>query len=271
MNLSAPGDASPPHALLLRRSAQLWYATAAIGQLAFIWFILARYWRSTLAGDIAAWNDKPLITGYVAGDVAGNLMFAVHVLLAAIVTLGGLLQLVPWLRTRTPALHRWNGRVFLVTAFMMALGGLWLVWVRGTRLSWIAAVPLTLDALLILVFGALAWHSARHRRFEAHRRWALRTFIVANGVWFLRVAMMAWVVLNQGPRGLTDDMSGPVDLALQFGCYLLPLGVLELYLRALRSANATSHRVVAGLVALMTLVMATGIFGTITLMWWSYL
>jgi hypothetical protein len=271
MSPSIPYSHPPsPGAALLLRSAQLWYATAALGQLAFIWFIVAHYWRSTLVGELAAWNDKPLITGYVAGDLAGNLMFAVHVLLAAIVTLGGLLQLVPRVRLRLPALHRWNGRVFLVTAFMMALGGLWLVWVRGTRLSLLAAVPLTLDALLMLAFGAIAWRCARDRRFEVHRRWALRTFIVANGVWFLRVAMMAWVVLNQGPRGLTSDMSGPVDLALQFGCYLVPLGVLELYLRAQRSTNATTRRAVAALVMLMTAVMATGIFGTIALMWWPY-
>jgi hypothetical protein len=50
----------------------------------------------------------------------------------------------------------------------------------------------------------------------------------------------------------------------------LPLGVLELYLRAQRSTNATNRRAVAALVMLMTAVMATGIFGTIALMWWPY-
>jgi hypothetical protein len=258
-------------AVLLLRSAQLWYLTAALGQLAFVWFIVAHYWRSTLAGDLAAWNDKSLIKGYVAGDTGGNLMFAVHVLLAAGMTLGGLLQLVPQVRSRIPAVHRWNGRLFLLTAFVLALGGLWLVWGRATWLSLVSTVPLTINALLILAFGAMAWRCARHRRFEAHRRWALRTFMVANGVWFLRVAMMGWVVLNQGPRGLTSDMSGPIDLMLQFGCYLLPLGVLELYLRAQRAATVTMRRAVAALIVLMTAVMAAGIFGTVALMWWPYM
>lgn len=260
-----------PGALPLVRAAQLWFITAALGQLAFVWFILAHYWRTTLAGDLAAWNDKPLIKGYVAGDTGGNLMFAAHVLLAAIMTLGGLLQLVPQVRSRIPALHRWNGRVFLVTAFVLALGGLWLVWGRGTWLSLVATVPITLNALLILVFGAMAWRRARERRFDAHRRWALRTFMVANGVWFLRVAMMGWVVLNQGPRGLTNDMSGPVDLMLQFGCYLVPLGVLELYFRAQRTGSLAMRRAVAALIVLMTVVMAAGIFGTVALMWGPYM
>jgi len=269
--MSASTLARPPGALLLLRSSQLWYLTAALGQLAFVWFIVAHYWRSTLAGDLAAWNDKPLIKGYVAGDTGGNLVFAVHVLLAAIMTLGGLLQLLPQVRSRIPALHRWNGRVFLATAFVLALGGLWLVWGRATWLSLVSTVPLTINALLILAFGGIAWRCARDRRFEAHRRWALRTFMVANGVWFLRVAMMGWVVLNQGPRGLTGDMSGPIDLMLQFGCYLLPLGVLELYFRAQRAATATLRRAVVALIVLMTAVMAAGIFGTVALMWGPYM
>jgi hypothetical protein len=168
-------------------------------------------------------------------------------------------------------LHRWNGRLFLVTACVLALGGLWLVWGRGTWLSRVSALPLTIDALLILTFGAMAWRRARERKFEAHRRWALRSFMAANGVWFLRVAMMGWVILNRGPRGLTPDMSGPVDLLLQFGCYLLPLGVLELYFRAQRATSAAGIRVVAALIVLMTLIMAVGIFGTVALMWRPYL
>lgn len=271
MSLSALGRPQPPGALLLLRCSRLWYMTAALGQLAFVWFIVAHYWRSTLTGDLAAWNDKPLIKGYVAGDTGGNLMFAVHVLLAAIMTLGGLLQLLPQVRSRIPALHRWNGRLFLATAFVLALGGLWLVWVRATWLSLASTVPLTINALLILAFGAMAWRYARDHRFEVHRRWALRTFMVANGVWFLRVAMMGWVILNRGPRGLTGDMSGPIDLLLQFGCYLVPLGVLELYFMAQRATAAPIRRMVAALIVLMTAVMAAGIFGTVWLMWLPYM
>ncbi len=178
---------------------------------------------------------------------------------------------MPQIRTRIPALHRWNGRVFLVIAFVLALGGLWLVWGRGTWLSLASTVPLSINAALILAFGGMAWRCARDRRFDAHRRWALRTFMVANGVWFLRVSMMGWVILNRGPRGLTGDMSGPIDLLLQFGCYLIPLGVLELYFRAQRASTVTIRRAVAALIVLMTPVMAAGIFGTVALMWGPYM
>jgi hypothetical protein len=268
--MSIPATPSRAPFPWLLRAGQLWFLTACAGQLAFIWFILAHYWRLTLTGHFAGWNDKPLIKGYVAGDSAGNAMFAAHVLLAAVMTLGGLLQLWPALRKRWPGLHRWNGRLFVALAVALALGGLWLVWVRHTWLSMPATVPLTLNALLILAFSALAVGHARARRLTEHRRWALRLFMVANGVWLLRVAMMAWVILG-GRSTLSQDMSGPVDLALQFGCYLIPLAVLELYLRAQEHGSASRQRRVALLVMAMTAIMAVGIAGTVAFMWGPYM
>ena len=46
---------------LPRRSAFIWLLTAAVGQAAFVWMILAHYGRKTLSGDLAGWNDKPLM------------------------------------------------------------------------------------------------------------------------------------------------------------------------------------------------------------------
>jgi hypothetical protein len=56
-----------------------------------------------------------------------------HVLAGAVLSAGGLLQLLPWLRRRMPGWHRWNGRVFLVLALAGTLSGLFLTWVRGSR------------------------------------------------------------------------------------------------------------------------------------------
>ncbi|MEE4109048.1 MAG: hypothetical protein V2I24_06855, partial [Halieaceae bacterium] len=45
----------------LRRSALAWFAMAAVGQLAFVYFIVAYYGTRTAAGNYAGWDDKPLI------------------------------------------------------------------------------------------------------------------------------------------------------------------------------------------------------------------
>lgn len=251
----------------LRLTGVIWFIAAAIGQAAFIYFILAFYTPRTLSGDYAAWNDKLLIDGHIEGDGLGNVMFAAHVFGAALMTFGGLLQLVPQVRARLPALHRWNGRLFVIAACGLALGGLWLTWGRGTYLSLISAVAVSLNGVLILWFTIAALRLAIQRRFDDHRRWAMRAFIAVNGVWFLRVGMMAWVIGNQGPVGMNRQMSGPADIMLIFGCYLIPLAVLEVYFAAQRSASEAAKWCAGGLVLAMTGVMGLGIFGAVTLMW----
>jgi len=258
-------------ARVLRYAGILWFLVAAFGQAAFIWFILAFYGTRTAAGNFAGWNDKPLIDGYIEGDPAGNLVFAAHVLLASVVTFAGLMQLVPPLRRRFPNWHRWTGRTFLVIAGFMALSGLWLSLVRGTSLSAVSDVAITINGLLILVFAGLAWRHAVKRRFERHRIWAMRTFMVVSGVWFLRVGLMGWVVVNQGPVGMTKDLSGPADIVLVFGSYLIPLALLELYFRAGRSSSVVLKAIAAALVVVAAAFTAAGVFGTIAFMWWPHL
>ncbi|WP_447765013.1 DUF2306 domain-containing protein [Sphingopyxis panaciterrae] len=254
----------------LGRSAVFCYLTIAAGQLLFTAFILLYYYPSALSGDFAAWNNKPLIKGFVAGDTAGNLFFAVHVLMAAVITLGGLVQLVPAIRGRRPAIHRWNGRVYLLSALALALGGLWMTWGRGTWLNYIGAIGITLDALLILAFAALAWRAARERRFVDHRRWAIRLFAVASAVWFMRVGYMAWG-LATGGAGIGKAMDGPFDLFLAFANSLLPLAIAELYLRAGAHGTAAAKKGVAALLGLCGLVILAGSAGAWMVMWGPYI
>lgn len=268
-------QSSPPAAgaaaKALRWAGLVWFLVAAFGQAAFIGFILAFYGTRTAAGNFAGWNDKPLIDGYIEGDSAGNLVFAAHVLLASVVTFAGLMQLLPPLRRRFPAWHRWTGRTFLVIACFMALSGFWLSIVRGTSLSAVSSVAIVIDGLLILVFAGLAWRHAVKRRFERHRIWAMRTFMVVSGVWFLRVGLMGWVVVNGGPVGMTKNLSGPADIVLTFGSYLIPLALLELYFRAGRGANAALKFAAAVVVLAAAVFTAVGVFGTIAFMWGPYL
>jgi len=251
-------------------SGRAWFVTAAAGQLAFVAFILAFYGPSTLSGDFAAWNEKPLIDGHIEGDRAGNFMFAAHVFLAAIMTTAGLMQLTPQIRMRAPAFHRFTGRVFLITACILALGGLWLGWIRETRLSMVSLYAISFNALLILAFAAFTLYYAIRRQIAAHQRWAMRLFMVANGVWFLRIAIMAWVILARGPVGMNRTLSGPMDIVMVFGCYLIPLALYELYRSASGSSNMTFRIAVALLVFIAAGVTAVGVFGTVAFMWFPY-
>jgi hypothetical protein len=256
----------------LKAASIFWFLTAVAGQWLFAAYILSLYGWPTVTGHFEGWNrNTGLFNGHVAGDTTGNLMFASHMMGAALITLAGTLQLVPQIRRHALTFHRWTGRAYLVAAVIMALGGLYLVWVRGGYFHIPGALAITLDAVLILVFGAMTLRQALARNIAAHQRWALRLFMVVSGVWFLRVGLMGWIVINQGPVGMTGNMDGWFDLFAVYGNYLVPLAILEVYLRAKASRSQVQKYAAAGLVTVATLIMAVGIFGAYMFLWKAYL
>ena len=258
--------------LVLAASARLWFVTALIGQWAFLYYIAAFYDAATLRGDFAAWsNNRLLLKGYIPGDTAGNLAFAIHVLLAAVVTFGGALQLIPQIRARLLSVHRWNGRLFLLTAVAGAISGLYMIWVRGSRANFTAGFATSLDAALIIGFGVLAWRAARASDIATHRRWALRTYIVSNGVWFQRVGIFGWMVYHQAAVGMTKQFDGWFDLSWAFGCYLFPLAVLELYLCVKETAGSRGRYVMAASILFLTALMGFGIYAAYMFVWRPFL
>ncbi len=246
--------------------ARAWYASAAIGQAAFVLFILAFYYPATLSGNFVHWNSKDIITGYVAGDNLGNAAFAGHVLVAATMISGGLLQLIPQLRQKWPAFHRWNGRIFLLSAILMVGGGLWMVWVRGTYLNLTGAIGISFNALLVGTTAIMAGITAWRRDFRNHRRWALRLFVLANAVWFMRIGYMIWGIGAMG-AGIGNRMDGPFDYFLAFGNSLVPLLLMEGYLRAGENGSATSRRVMGVTLSICALLTLAGSVAAWFIMW----
>ena len=257
-------------ALWLQRSAKLWFAATGLGQSLFIAFIIAFYYRSTLGGNFAAWDNKPIIEGYVEGDRYGNLAFAAHVLMAAIMITAGLLQLLPGIRNRWPKLHRWSGRIFMVSALLLATGGLWLVWIRGTYMNLVGAFGISMNAALIIWFACMAWSSAVQRRFASHRQWALRLFVVANAVWYMRLGYMVWGISTKG-AGIGDSMDGPFDYFLAFGNSLVPLAMMEAYLRIAKSHSNGLRFSYALLLLVASVVTLGGSLAAWFVMWSPYI
>ncbi len=252
----------------LKLAAQFWFLVAVAGQWIFVLYVALVYGRSAMQGDFAAWN-KVLPNGHVPGDTIGNVAIGVHLLLAVVIMAGGPLQLVPWIRRRFPVFHRWTGRVYIPAVVLTALAGLFMVWGRPitSGLS-IQAFGISLDAVLIVVFAALALRHALARNLKTHRQWALRLFMVVNGVWFFRVGLMFWIAVNGGPAGFDPKtFTGPFLDVWSFGDYLLPLAVLELYLRTKESAGTRARFAMAATLILLTLAMGAGIVVATVGMW----
>lgn len=254
----------------LRGSAACWFVVAALGQLLFASYVVIFYGRAAVQGHPEIWN-KVLQAGYVPGDTVGNLVLASHLLFGAAITLAGTLQPVPQIRRRWPRFHRWNGRFFLVASAIAASGGLIIIWTRATGGDLSQHIAISINALFILFCVGAAWQRAVTRRFDAHREWALRLWLAANGGWFFRIGLMAWIVANRGPAGFDPKtFTGPFITFLSFAQYLLPLAVLQLYFVAQRRGTAL-HWVATSVLCAATLLTLGGTAAAAALLWLPHL
>jgi uncharacterized membrane protein len=259
----------PSSAWAIEAAGTAWFLVAVLGQWIFVAYIVAYYGGALVAGDYDKWG-KFLTHGLVPGDHLGNLALAMHLGTAALITGLGPLQLVPQIRAHWPRLHRWTGRVYLSTVLLVSSSALYLVWVRNERApgDLVQHLGISLDASLILLCGALALRAALTRRFAAHRRWATRLYLVVSGVWFFRVGLMFWLIVNQGPVGFDPKtFQGPFLDFLSFAESLLPLVVFELYWRAREHGGLVARAAVTVGVVALTAAMATGIFGAFMELW----
>ncbi|HEU0121747.1 MAG TPA: DUF2306 domain-containing protein [Bryobacteraceae bacterium] len=251
----------------LRWAAVSWTATAVASQLFFAFYVALYYGTTAARGNIADWN-KAMPHGYVAGDFMGNLVVAAHLLSAVVIILGGALQLSPQVRRRAPRFHRWGGRVYIAAAFAVSLGGLFMVWTRGAVGGMPQHLSISVNAGLILLCAAQALRYARLRRFDLHRRWALRLFLVAGGVWFFRIGLMLWLAIHQGPAGFDPKtFQGPFLTFLGIAQYVLPLLTLELYLYARDRGGPPFRAAMAAGLAMLTLATACGSAVAVMGMW----
>lgn len=163
---------------------------------------------------------------------SANIAIFGHMIFGAIITLLAPLQLVPVLRQRFPALHRWSGRVLVSAALATALGGLVYMALRGT----VGGPPMT---LAFSIYGGLvAWcavetiRAARARRWSDHRDWAVRLFFLCIASLLYRVHYGLWFTFMGEAAGdyVQDDFLGAFDLFNIWAFYLPYLLIVEIVL-----------------------------------------
>lgn len=249
----------------LKTAARFWFAVTVVGQVVFAFTVASFYSLTALRGDYHKWK---FTNGYVPGLSIGNSAVIMHVASAAFVMLAGAVQLVPQIRNRFPAFHRWNGRIYMLTAVTLSVAGLYMTWFRGSVGDLSVHLGSTLGAVLIWLCGGMALHYALARDFKTHRRWALRFFLVVSGSWFFRIGFFLSFLVFKGPFGFDPvTFRGPFLTFMTFAQYLIPLAVLEIYLRTRDRAGALQRTATAGMLFAVTLVMVAGLFAVAMTQW----
>jgi uncharacterized membrane protein len=249
----------------LKVATRFWFVVAVIGQLVFAFAVASFYGLTALRGDYHGWK---ISNGYIPGVTKGNLAVVVHLISAVIVMLAGAVQLVPQVRNRFPVFHRWNGRIYMLTAVALSLAGLYMQWIRGSVGDLPQHIGSAVNATLIWLCAALALRYAMARDFKTHRRWALRLFMVVSASWFYRLAFFLTLVVFKGPVGFDPStFTGPFPTFMSFAQYLFPLAVLEIYLRAQDHPGALRRMATAAMLFVLTLAMGAGILAVTVAIW----
>jgi Predicted membrane protein (DUF2306)/Tetratricopeptide repeat len=248
--------------MALKAAARFWFVVVVLGQLIFAFSVASFYGVTAAQGNWRQWN-KTMTHGYDAAHPIGNLVVAIHLSAAVIIMLSGTLQLIPLIQRRAPKLHRWNGRLYMLTAFAVSLAGLYMMWFRGTVGGLLTHLGQSLDAFLIMGCAVMALRYALARNFKTHRRWALRLFLAVSASLFIRAGIFLITIIS--PFGFDAvTLSGPLLTFMSYAQYLVPLAILEVYLRVQDGAGARGRFAMAAGLFVSTLALGAGI-GIVTM------
>ncbi|MFD7831023.1 DUF2306 domain-containing protein [Kitasatospora sp. NPDC059803] len=212
-----------------RRGGRFRWTVVLLTSLAIVGYAVGTYAQADL--PIAA-SKGGLPATYAERPMAVQVTFYVHIVTAAFALLVGPFQFSTALRRRSPAVHRWTGRVYVfgvavgsLAAFVMAFfnsvafngffgfGGLALLWAWTT---W------------------RGYRAVRDRDLPSHRAWMIRSFALTYAAVTLRSWLGVLILLQ------TLTAQGHVDgqhffdnayAAVPFLCWLPNLIVAEFLIR----------------------------------------
>jgi hypothetical protein len=116
-----------------------------------------------------------------------------------------------------PKWHRYLGRIQAgLVLLLVAPSGLWMAWYAAA--GPVATAGFGLLAMLWIAVNLLGWRVALQRRFDAHRRWMLRSWALTLAAVTLRLYMLAFPSLD-------------AYRAISFLCWIPNLLIVEAWLR----------------------------------------
>jgi hypothetical protein len=185
--------------------------------------ILAGIFLLSLICSVAVWARivLPLLGGDLGGHEAhGGLLYAHAATGSAMLFFGAAALYVGWTR-RAFSLHRWLGGTYLATGTVASLLALGLPLVAPHEP---ASIPVATNVIASawLAFSAMAWRAVRNGRFDAHRDWMIRSYVVTWTFVFCRMAMQLPLFPALGAEGITATI---------WVSFIIPLLVCEIVMQ----------------------------------------
>jgi len=204
-------------------------ATVWISALLFGFYILAFYAAALYEGNLVRWN-KVLPGLYTQGSTTSITGIGLHFAAGGIILVLGSIQLISSIRTRYPSIHRWIGRLYVLSSLLASIGGLLFIIVKGAIGGLVMNIGFSVYGLLMLISAIETYRHAAAGRIEKHRAWALRLYALAIGSWLYRMDYGFWLLLSDG-LGHSDNFRGTFDRVMSFFFYISNLLMAEAFIR----------------------------------------
>ena len=146
--------------------------------------------------------------------------FYIHIFSGPIVLFSGLILLNDYIRRRHPALHRWLGRAHVGVLLLLVLPSS-AAMSRHAFGGWPAGLSFLLLTVATAVCTVVGVVHARRRRFDQHRCWMGRAYVLICSAVVLRLMSGA-----AGMVGVATPESAYIVAA--WGSWLLPLAAYEI-------------------------------------------
>jgi hypothetical protein len=158
-----------------------------------------------------------------------------HICGGMIALITGPLQFWSGLRGMAPRFHRWTGRLYLLGVLLAAGSAFYLArFIMPDEGALLAGVSLMVLATVWLCTTVMAVSAVVHRRFDAHREWMIRSYVVACAFVNLRW-LGAWPLL--ATLGTARERL-PVII---WASWAAPLFVAEIFLQWKRAARVAAN------------------------------
>ena len=264
--LARPPDPAPVSEVLLRLAGGALLISSWVSAAIFGAYILAFYIGAISRGTMTGWN-LTLPRLYEPATPMATLAMGGHFLTGAILLVLGPVQFIQAIRDRIPVVHRWLGRLYVLSAGVAGVFGLSFIAMKGTVGGPIMSLGFGLYGGLMAICALQTYRNGLARKLDNHRAWATRLFALAIGSWLYRLEYGFWV-LATGGLGSTNSFSGWFDHIMAFFFYLPNLLVAELIIRSRgRSREGLRYAAATGLLLATGLVLI-GSYFFITRYWW---
>lgn len=180
----------------------------------FIW------WACGLSFVHYIYDRYPIMEPWVAAfpnldkNAYNRACIQIHLIGGVLIQILGPFQLIPSLRTW--GVHKWVGRIYLLSMIAAVIGGEMFMFVNPTIGGSNMTISFAVYGIAFFICGGMAFYYARLKQYRTHMYWALVTFCLGIAPWCYRLLYFISCIFGYDVHSITQDFQRPLDMAFSW-------------------------------------------------------